>query len=156
MGADLYIENLPDDTRRGGFEVSLEAVKSGYFRDAYNGCGLFAIMSRTLDEEFSWWQISDREDLFTRSDEDGLVMTAEGVKKWWSEMKPHIRKFIKRKTYYRAEYIPSDERKDPDDMWKKIRIHNQEDIKAIRGHAELFERFHTYAVELGSSVGWSV
>ena len=42
-----------------GFEVSDRAVNLGYFRDCYNEGGLFAVMSKTLNETISWWQMAD-------------------------------------------------------------------------------------------------
>jgi len=150
MGADLYIQSLPDKTRRGGFEVSEEAVKSGYFRDCYNSWGLFAIMSSTLGETISWWQISDRKEWFKRND-DGLFMTPEGCKAFFKWIKPKLEKFIKSPTLYRDEY-----RGTWDDGPTKVKIGKKKDIQDVKNHAELFLKFYRYACELGSSVRWSV
>lgn len=150
MGADLYINSLPDEGRRGGFEVSEEAVRSGYFRDAYNCWGLFSVMSATLDEEISWWQISRRTELFSDT-EESFDMTPEGCKIFWEEMKPKIREFLGREKLYKREYLGS-----VDEGMTKTEITKADDVAGMKEHAELFDRFYTYACELGSSVGWSV
>lgn len=148
MGADLYIHTMPRKAQYLGFEVSRDAVKVGYFRDCYNSWGLFSIMSGTLGENFSWWNTLERTELFGEIGKD-KVMTPEGVKIFWEGIEPKIREFIKRKTYYRSEYVSRNK-------YKKIKITKNDDIKAIREHAELFARFHVLAVELGSPVIWSV
>ena len=151
MGADLYIKTMPRDAQYRGFEVSIDAVEVGYFRDAYNGWGLFAVMSHTLRKEMSWWKIANnRKELFEECPNEGLVMTSEGVKQFWAEMQLIVRRFIKKKTYYRGEYQGRGK------PFKRIQIRKQDDIKAIREHAELFARFHILACELCSPVIWSV
>ena len=148
MGADLYINSLPDETRRGGFEVSKEAVKSGYFRDCYNGWGLFAIMSATLDETISWWQIFYKKKWF--STKNNSTMTSKGCKKFWEWMEPKIEKFLKKRKFYRYDY----EKWGGDPIKKEIT--EPDDIAAIKEHAKLFREFYKYAIELKSTVDWFV
>ena len=152
MGADLYIQDLPKNVQYKEFEraIDSEEFDVGYFRDCYNGMGLFAIMTHTLDHTFSWWWTIDRKELFTFNENRAPIMHSEGVKEWWKEMQPFIRKFIKRKTFYRGEY------QSKNDTYKKVRITNVEDIGYIREHAEQFARFHILACELNKPIKWSV
>ena len=155
MGADLYINSLPDKGRAGGFEVSEAAVRSGYFRDSYGGWGLFSIMGATLGETISWWHISDRKEWFNKEadweKDGGQNMTPEGCQEFWAWFQPKLIDFIGRKKYYRHEYG-----KNVSDGPTKIPITKYKDIEGIKEHADLFMKFYRYAVELGSPVGWSV
>jgi hypothetical protein len=146
MGVDLYINSLPDETRRGGFEVSEAAVRSGYFRDSYSG--LFSIMSATLGETISWWQLRDRLEWF---DDDNSDMTPEGCKAFWSWMKPKILVFLSKKEYFRNEW-----QGEAADGPTIVPMKDPDQIAFAKEHADLFMKFYRYAIELGSSVHWSV
>jgi hypothetical protein len=91
MGADLYIEKMDRDSQCRGFEVSAKAREAGYFRDCYNGGGLFAVMSANLGEKFSWWKLSGELPL-----KDGLLPVDE-VRKLLKRLKPHVKRFCKLK-----------------------------------------------------------
>ena len=148
MGADLYIMKLPDETRRGGFEVSDEAVKSGYFRDCYNSYGLFGIMTHTLGESISWWQTADRKELFTEDEEHGLVMTPNGVKIWLKEVKELVSKFKKCKELKRGEYLG-------DKKWEEIPLKKNE-YQEYFDWADKLVMFLEIASKLDSGIIWSV
>lgn len=148
MGADLYIVNTDPRTRRGGFEVSQEAVDSGYFRDCYNSFGLFGVMSETLDKTISWWQTSDKKGWFRRDQNEGLVMTVEGVKQWKKVLFPLIDSFLAAKVLYRREYIDSKHS-------NKVNIATK-DYAEYRRWANLLKRFIETAIALNSEIVWSV
>jgi hypothetical protein len=155
MGADLYISSLPDEDRKGGFEVSEAAVRSGYFRDSYGGWGLFSIMTATLGETISWWHISDRVEWFNKKadweKDGGQIMTPQGCQEFWAWFQPKLSAFISLEKYYRNVYEGQ-----VSDGATKTAITEQKDIEGIRFHADLFMKFYRYANELGSPVGWSV
>lgn len=76
MGADLYIKDMDREQQYRGFEVSPDAVDSGYFRDCYNEGGLFAQLG------LSWWQLVGNAEL-------GLNVNEE------CEMEPEQLKFFR-------------------------------------------------------------
>lgn len=100
MGADLYIRNMDREAQYTGFEVSDRARANGYFRDCYNGRGLFAVMNSTLglkgreNGELSWWWTADRKDLMKDDPVEGKVMTLKGVRKFKKELAPIVKKFV--------------------------------------------------------------
>ena len=164
MGASLTIEGM-GKFAGGPIKLSESHVRLGYFRDTYNEYGLFSVMTNTLGKTFSWWITNDREDLFEndmkmtpkgckkyREDlfEDDMKMTPEGCKKYWNEMKPNIRLFLRAKKYYRYNDHPIDGEKD------KYLIRRPKEIEEIKDHALLFDRFFTYACQLGKPIYWSV
>ena len=144
MGADLYL--LDREVPILGFEVSDKAVEAGYFSDCYNSWGLFAIMSKTLDETISWWQTSSREELFRRDQDGRLVMTIKGVNQWFGEMFPKVKKFIEAKTLYRNDGYGSE---------KTVKVKNV-DAQQMKEHAQLFLKFITLARDSQSEIHWSV
>jgi hypothetical protein len=146
MGVDLYINSLPDEKRRGAFEVSEEAVRSGYFRTSYGG--LFSIMSATLGETISWWFLRDRLEWF---DDEHSDMTPEGCKAFWAEMRPKVLVFLAKKEYFTNEYLG-----EAADGPTRVPMTDPDQIAFAKEHAELFMKFYRYAIELGSSVHWSV
>jgi hypothetical protein len=167
MGADLYIEKLPDETRRGGFEVSEEAVQSGYFRDCYNPYGLFWVMRATLGDKdvswgLSWWVLVGdddnggyaRPDLFERNEEGCTAMKVEGVKIWHAELKPLIEKFCKRKVLYTEDNHKLDEKtKKYVGVKKKI---DPKEIAEYRRWAKSLLTFMEIAIQNNSRITFSV
>ena len=159
MGADLYVKKMDRENQYRGFEVSQDAVDSGYFRDCYNSYGLFQVMSATLGESLSWWQIANEEHLFRQDDEDGAVMTVEGIKLWKEKMFPLLKQFKNRKVLYRSEYIGGIENFSTN--WanpkchKKIKI-QPEKVKEYHDWANLLINFIELAEKNNSEIIWSV
>ena len=140
MGADLYIKNMEREPQYTGFGVSERDVDLGYFRDVYNRCGLFSVMSQCLGKSFSWWHTRDRIDLF---DDEG-DMTVVGAKIWLSELKPYIEKFQQLNIMI-------------------IRTYDGESVRLSEGemafqkqHALLLKRFLELAIKKKSPIIWSV
>jgi hypothetical protein len=79
MGADLYRKyNKGERVPILGFERSLRAINSGYFRDAYN--------SGSILQKFglSWWV-----DIGKLQDKEGVISLA-GVKKFRAMLKDEV------------------------------------------------------------------
>ncbi len=153
MGADLYIKDLDREEQYTGFEVSERAVDLGYFRDCYNSYGLFAGISATLKkDDISWWLTADREELFREDEEEGLVMTVEGVKQFYDEMKKLVDKYLKRKTLYIQDYV-YDRKGGYSTEYRKC---NKKDTENFKEHARLFLRFLELAIKKNSEIVWSV
>lgn len=153
MGADLYIENLPYGVKRY-YDISEKAVESGYFRDWYGSFGLFAVMTSTLNEQFSWWKISDKREWFNDEndrEENGTRMTPEGCKLFLEWIKPKLEQFINTKRLTRKVYL-----KRWEDGPTTIKITKEDDINNVKNHAKLFLKFCQYACEANSYVLWSV
>jgi len=145
MGADLYIEKLDDTRTYGGFEVSLEAVNDGYFRDCYNGIGLFSVISANLGITLSWWQTRDRKGFFNKNG----CMTVAGAKKWLAELEPIAVKFKKLSKLYRSEYNMKKKCSEKD-------IKNPLDKKEYHEWMDLLLNFLKIAIKLKSPIIWSV
>jgi hypothetical protein len=146
MGADLYIDNLPRENQIRGFEVSKDAVEAGYFRDCYNGGGLFAVINASSGHsDLSWWQTVKRKDLF---DAETGKMTVEGTKKWLAELKPIIAEFKALPVLYLHDY----------DMVKhcSIRGDKVKHKKEYYDWVDLFVGFLEKAIELKSTITFSV
>lgn len=97
MGADLYIKELYDKKGKkiGAFEVSEEAVNSGYFRDCYNPSGLFWNIG------MSWWQTANK---YKTSENDGK-MTPEQAKEFKDEITQAFKKSkVKNRKAYKEWY----------------------------------------------------
>jgi hypothetical protein len=148
MGADLYIKKTDEKTRRGGFEVSEKAVDSGYFRDCYNGRGLFSVISANVPNvELSWWQTKDRKELFCKGSNE---MSIAGIKKLLAELKPIVEKFKKLNCLYYSEYNVKTR--------KHYKGKKMEDTQFLFYHdwADLLIRFLELAIEKKSCIIWSV
>lgn len=145
MGADLYIKEMPREGQILGFEVSDRAVNAGYFRDAYNSWGLSSLLTEN-GKAFSWWRFADRKELFRKDEEDGHVMTKEGVKVWVNEVKPLLQQFLRKRKIYKSDF-GSD---------KKKLITDKETIIAIRNHAGLLLKFMELALKTKAEIIWSV
>ena len=145
MGADLYIQKLDKTRTHGGFEVSKEAVDDGYFRDCYNGYGLFSIISANTGKELSWWQTAGRKELFTK---DGRNMTVKGTKQFLAEIEPIVAEFKTLPKLYSSEYNME---KRCSEKGKKIK-----DIKSYHEWADLLVNFLKLAIEKKSQIIWSV
>lgn len=157
MGADLYVKNMDRENQYRGFEVSKDAVKAGYFRDCYNSHGLFQVMNATLGESLSWSAFVKDKDMFVKDDEDGTVMTIEGLKGWKERILPLLKQFKNRKVLYRSEYIGKIFKTDWNnpDCHKKIKI-KKEDVKYYHDWADLLINFIKIAEKNNSEVIWSV
>jgi hypothetical protein len=140
MGADLYIRNMEREPQYTGFEVSERAVDLGYFRDAYNRCGLFSVMSQCLGKSFSWWYERERREFF---DDEGN-MTVDGAKAWLKELTPHIEKFQQLNIMVIRTY-----------NGKNIRL-SEEEMAFQKQHASLLVRFLELAIRKESPIIWSV
>ena len=141
MGADLYIEKMDRKSQYTGFEVSDRAVNLGYFRDCYNGGGLFAVMSKTLNKEVSWWKMSNEVGL----NKDG-VLPLEKVKEWKTTMFPLLEKFKKQNKLYLDDYIAK----------KKEQIKDPKEVKEYHAWADRLMKFIDLAIEKESGIIWSV
>jgi hypothetical protein len=139
MGADLYITKMDRRLQVRGFEVSQGAVDAGYFRDAYNSYGLFAVMSQVLSKELSWWQTAKRKELFNKQNN----MTVDGVKKWAAEIIPLIDEFQK------VEKISVK-------TGKGIVNYAPDETQAVKEHALLLKRFLELAIAKKSTIIFSV
>jgi len=149
MGADLYVKDLDRSNQIRGFEVSEDAVDVDYFRDCYNSYGLFSVMSATLDMTISWWQTADKKEWFRDDEEEGQVMTVEGVKQWRAYMKPLLQKFLDSPKIYFNEY--SDIRNT-----KQVLVRKKQHIESFKDHAQLLIRFLDFAAGIESEIIWSV
>ena len=76
MGADLYIKDMERESQICGFEVSVDAVDNGYFRDCYNDSGLFAQLG------LSWWETMDMEEFKTNENWEMNVEQLKEFKKY--------------------------------------------------------------------------
>lgn len=141
MGADLYIKDMDREQQYRGFEVSKEARAAGYFRDAYNGSGLFAVMGATLGVELSWWQTADRPGLF---DVNGN-MTVDGAIHWRAELAPLVERFC---ATTELKHRPFDLSESPDVPAEKVPFYHE----WARGLIEFLD----LAIERKSSIIWSV
>ena len=151
MGADLYIKDMDRKSQYTGFEVSERAVNLGYFRDCYNRWGLFALMSATLNrEDISWWLTTDKKEFFRVDDEDGLIMTVEGVKKWGEEITPLLNQFIESSKVYSSNYNYKTGKR------RRVKVRKVEDIEDIKSHAKLLLNFINLAIQEKSEIIWSV
>jgi len=92
MGADLYVKGLPPHIC--GFEVSQKAAKAGYFRDCYNGGGLFANIG------LSWWGMTAAYKKEGKMDDDSCLK-AEHVDGFSKEVEAAFAgsKVVKKKEY---------------------------------------------------------
>lgn len=142
MGADLYITKMDRKKQIRGFEVSQDAVDAGYFRDAYNSYGLFALMSHTLNKTFSWWKLAGRKELFNKQGN----MTVKGVKVWAEEINPYLEEFINKNEYFYCDWQDKE----------KIKPVDKEDIPLIKEHALLLKNFIELAIKNKSTIIFSV
>jgi len=141
MGADLYIKNMDRKKQYTGFEVSDRAINLGYFRDCYNGSGLFSVMSQTLNQTVSWWQMARQVGLTK-----GRVLPLTKVKKWKATMFPLLDEFKKQDALYYEDYVAK----------KKIKIKDSKEIKEYRDWADKLMKFIDLAIEKKSGIIWSV
>jgi len=142
MGADLTILKTDASERRGGFELSNRAVESGYFRDCYNGYGLFAVLSKNLGRSFSWWEMTDKykDKWFVRDEENGTTLTTKGEKALLRKIKKaRIELEAKPKIFYGY-----------DEKNKKA------GKKEYLDWCDLLIKFLELAIKLDSPIGWSV
>ena len=140
MGADLYIEKMDREKQYRGFEVSDEAVNAGYFRDCYNNGGLFAVMSQTLNETVSWWQMAKEVGLNKKG-----VLPLIKVKEWKETIFPLLEEFKKQTILYCDDY----------DSQKKKKVNTKEN-KEYYAWADKLMTFINLAIEKKSGIIWSV
>lgn len=138
MGADLYIDKMPGETRRGGFE-------GRYFRDCYNNTGLFSVISANTSHELSWWKTVGRKNL--GFDSEGRL-TVKGAKKWLAELEPIMAEFKALPTLYYSDYSLMTHK---DEKGKII-----ENPKEYHDWADLLLTFLRTAIELKSTITMSV
>jgi hypothetical protein len=93
MGADLT--RIGAKNPLGGFEVSDRAVKSGYFRDAYNACSILQQYG------LSWWR-----DITPLQDDDGVISN-ENLKKFKELLEKHKWQFEDRLSFMTKEWQKS-------------------------------------------------
>jgi hypothetical protein len=140
MGADLYIEKMDREKQYLGFEVSDKAVNAGYFRDCYNSGGLFAVMSKTLNQTVSWWKMADEVGLNKKG-----ILPFTKIQKWKEKMLLLIEEFKKQDTLYYDDYVAKTK--------KKI---NKKEIKEYYNWADRLMKFINIAIEKKSGIIWSV
>lgn len=144
MGADLYIKKMnPEIT---GLEVSNRAVNNGYFRDPYNSCGMFFLLSKNTGLDFSWWVISRRKELFNKKGD----MTIKGAKTLLSEVEQAKSK-LDTNNLKDFEYIKMDAK--GDGIYISSEMVDQE---FFLEHIDLFIQFLNLAIKSKSTIEWSV
>lgn len=141
MGADLYIEKMDRKSQYTGFEVSDRAVNLGYFRDCYNSGGLFAVMSKSLNQTVSWWKMAREVGLNKDS-----VLPLPKVKKWKATMSPLLEEFKKQNELYFDDYA----------AMKRVKIEDPKEIKEYHDWADKLIKFIDLAIEKESGIIWSV
>lgn len=147
MGADLYIKGLSQ--RHYGFEVSKNAVSNGYFRDCYNGYGLFSRLSHNQDKNFSWWQTADRKELFYKNGN----MKVSGAKILLAEIIEAKNK-LDLNNLVESDCIGFDAK-----TGASIYTHSpmpEENKKDFLDHLDLFIEFLETAIKLKKAIEWSV
>jgi hypothetical protein len=150
MGADLTINRLYEKNKEttGGLEASDEAVEKGYFRDCYNGGGLFAVLSLNLGKTISWWQMRQNKGWFSESKRD---MTKKGMKAWLKEMTEIRDQFLAiNNPYDTGEY----------DLDKHAYLNGKEmtivERDEYRAWIKRLVRFIEIAIETEDTIHWSV
>jgi len=162
MGADLYIKNMDREAQYRGFEVSPDAVKAGYFRDCYNSFGLLGVVAATncypesvdynAKPYFSWWATyRTYQDWFRKDENDGLIMTVEGVKQWKKKILPELKQFLKANKIYHSECNIEDDR-----FVYNLKELPVTDIEEYRNWAQLLIDFIDLAIKKDSEIIWAV
>jgi hypothetical protein len=142
MGADLTLIKAKNPA--GGFEVSKKAVESGYFRDAYNSYGLFAVLSATLGKTYSWWQFDSEatEKGYFTKDRD---LNQKGITELLKRVK-EAKKAIAKYEHLSFEDYESEQ----------LQNLSSENDKFTREHLDLLIEFLENALKLNSNINWSV
>lgn len=162
MGADLTICKL-EATARGGWEVSSEAVESGYFRDCYNPGGLFAFLTLNTGKSFSWWQMtSENKHWFSKRDRRLMAKFVPEFKKKIASVEKKIDKM--EVGYYKVgdydpEYAKIEGGEFPQPWgWGtyKKKAMSKEDLEFYKKWYNNLIKFCDRAIELKSGIFWSV
>lgn len=164
MGADLTICKL-EDTARGGWEVSDEAVESGYFRDCYNSGGLFAFLTLNTGKSFSWWQMdSNNKHWFSKRDHKLMAKYVPEFRKKVASVQKKIDKM--EIGYYKVEDYDPEYAKiegeefpqpwgDGKNKYKKKAMSKEELDEYKKWYNNLL-KFCDKAIELKSGIHWSI
>jgi len=147
MSVILHIDKIkpvPYHRKHSFTEVDLN---NGYFIDKYANNGLFQVLSYTLGQTFSWFEISQRKELFKLNGTGHLTMTAEGAEIWYKELHRPIFLFRKREVALKKQLnIESGE-------YKLDRM-NENDRQIYRTWSTFLLEFLRRAIKMDSSVTW--